>query len=170
MSMVAQAIHATTGGVSATFEGVDDGSERMILTQSAQVPQAVVNRSNFGAVLRMADFREQDRRGHLSHTVAKAEHKAASDVHWGMVISTADWTMTSAVIKSKVTHTAVAIAKCTEKTAKDHKNTSQGNWNLSPNVVCEDWTFGISISSIRLWFRGAGKTYTSGKLQILPIM
>lgn len=55
--------------------------------QCAKVPQAVVDGSDGTTVLRVADFREKQRRGHLSEGVTETENKATTQVHCKFVSS-----------------------------------------------------------------------------------
>jgi hypothetical protein len=50
-------------------------------TESAQVPQAIVNSGDLSTVLRVADFGEENGGCHLGKTVAKAKEQSTDNVH-----------------------------------------------------------------------------------------
>ena len=51
------------------------------LTKCTQVPQAIINRSDFASVLGVADLGQEKWRRHLRKTVAEAKNEPASNVH-----------------------------------------------------------------------------------------
>jgi hypothetical protein len=53
----------------------------LLLTQGTQVPETVVDSSERTTVLRMADFGEKHRGGHLSQRVTETKNESTSHVH-----------------------------------------------------------------------------------------
>jgi hypothetical protein len=51
------------------------------LTQSTQVPQAVVDRGDTCPMLRMAELSEQYWTRHLGHAVTETKNESTTDIH-----------------------------------------------------------------------------------------
>jgi hypothetical protein len=60
-----------------------------ILTQRAEVPEAVIDGRDLATVLGMADLRKKNRGSHLGQTVAETEEQPTGDVHCELRLATA---------------------------------------------------------------------------------
>jgi len=85
------------------------------LTDSAQVPQSVVDTRETCAVLWVSNLGEEDGRAHLSHGVAEAQDQATGEV------------------------CLPVLANSRNDTTNDHDDTSNGDGQLATLSVCNWW-------------------------------
>lgn len=103
------------------------------LTQSTDIPQAVVHGRDASPVLRVAEFSKKHRGRELSKRVAEAKHETTTHEGWRELVSKTA-TNSQAVWMVRTGH---VLASTLEDGSSDHYHTPNGNGKLSANIVGE---------------------------------
>lgn len=112
------------------------------LTESANIPQAVVDCSQAATVLRMADLGEQHRRSKLSEAVAKTEHYTST--HEGFFRkddvsqSSRPWYIAPEGVPTSRKLTGKVLTASLKDGTDNHDDTAHDNGDLAAKVVGEE--------------------------------